>query len=504
MQSICGILHGIQSRAQSNLGFAATTLMLAAMLMPACSENDPFTPPDASEPNPPVYVWNPADFTHVYEVGPNLDYSDPSDVPWESLQPSSLVRIHWRSEPYRAKWVLNSAATAEAPVVVLGIANGNRRPVISGEDAVTRLELSYWNEVRSVIKVGGSNLPSDSIVPSHIYIQGLEIRSARPPYAFTDDNGLAQNYAENAAAIHVEVGEHITIHDCILHDAANGLFAGSQTTDLVISGNHVFNNGMEGSIYQHNSYTECLGILFEYNHYGPLRNGCLGNNLKDRSAGTVIRYNWIESGNRQLDLVETDYDYILADPTYDVTFVYGNILVEPDGAGNSQILHYGGDGGNTNYYRRGILYFYHNSVISTRDGNTTLMRCSTNDVQVDLRNNIFMNSAEGFRFAITSGQGQIELRNNWLPEGWRDTHEPELEGTIAKADNIEGEDPEFEDFTNQDFSLGPGSTCLDSAGALPPGVSDHPVTRQYVRHQRTEAREDEGASDVGAFERQGE
>jgi len=43
-------------------------------------------------------------------------------------------------------------------------------------------------------------------------------------------------------------------------------------------------------------------------------------------------------------------------------------------AGNSQILHYGGDGDDTAIYRQGTLYFYHNTVVSTHSDNTTLMR----------------------------------------------------------------------------------------------------------------------------------
>jgi hypothetical protein len=41
-----------------------------------------------------------------------------------------------------------------------------------------------------------------------------------------------------------------------------------------------------------------------------------------------------------------------AAPEYETTYVYGNILVEPDGAGNRQIVHFGGDSGSTQYYRR--------------------------------------------------------------------------------------------------------------------------------------------------------
>jgi hypothetical protein len=418
------------------------------------------------------------------------------------LEPSSLVRIHYRETPYRTKWVLNTRAEADSPVVVLGVKDSGRRPIISGEDAVTRQELNYWNEVRSVVKIGGSNLPNDSVVPAYIYVQGLDIRSARPPYEFWDDSGNRQTYATNAAAVHVEIGEHITIHDCLLHDAGNGLFSGHTSEDLLISGNHIYDNGNVGSIYHHNSYTESLGIVFEYNHYGPLRSGCLGNNLKDRSAGTVIRYNWIESGNRQLDLVETDYLGLAEDPAYDTTFVYGNILIEPDGAGNSQIMHYGGDG--DGYYRKGHLYFYHNTVVSTRSGNTTLVRMSTNEENATIINNILYGTAGGSRFAITSGRGQILLQNNWLLQDWRLTHESGLDpgASLEAVANLEGSDPGFEDAAAQDFGLSSSAAdCLDRAAGLPAATQAFPVEDQYVRHTAIEARYDDGAPDLGAFER---
>jgi hypothetical protein len=495
-------LHRGRATAATVLTLAASVLLAAPLFLAGCGGRDPAAPPDdLPPPDPPVHTWDPADFTQVYEVGPGKQFADPSSVPWETLAPSALVLIHWRAEPYRAKWVINTAATADAPVVVLGVADAGRRPIISGENATTRLELSYWNDDRSVIKVGGSNLPTDTVVPAHIHIQGLDVVAARPPYGFTDDGGAAQTYRDNAAAIHVEIGEHITIHDCLLHDAGNGLFAGSQTADLVVSGNHIFDNGIDGSIYHHNSYTECQGITFERNHYGPLRAGCLGNNLKDRSSGTVIRYNWIESGNRQLDLVETDYDHIRDDPGYAVTFVYGNILIEPDGAGNSQIAHYGGDGGETAYYRRGTLYFYHNTVVSTRGGNTTLLRCSTNDVTVDARDNIVFATAGGPYLAITSGQGQITLRDNWLPAGWRATHEASLDGTITDAGNPEGADPGFADLAGQDYRPAAGSPCVDAAGAMAGGAAGHPVNLQYVIHQGSEPRPADQALDIGALER---
>jgi len=152
-----------------------------------------------------------------------------------------------------------------------------------------------------------ANVPADT-TPKHIVIDGLEIQSARPPYSFTAANGTSTAYPNNAASIYVEKGENITIRNCVLHDSGNGLFTAYLSRDVLVEGNYIHSNGNEDSLYEHNSYTAATGITFQYNRYGPLRPGCLGNNLKDRSAGLVVRNNWIEGGNRQLDLVDGEDD----------------------------------------------------------------------------------------------------------------------------------------------------------------------------------------------------
>ena len=101
----------------------------------------------------------------------------------------------------------------------------------------------------------------------------------------------------------------------------------------------------------------------------------------------------------QLDLVDAEDSDVLVDhPSHRQTFVYGNILLEPDGAGNSQILHYGGDSGDQSSYRKGILYFYSNTVFS-RSNNTTLLHASTNDERCDCRNIIINVTSDGSRLA---------------------------------------------------------------------------------------------------------
>jgi hypothetical protein len=442
-------------------------------------------------------------FAHVYDVGPGQPLAEPGEVPWESLAPGTLVRIHYREQPYAAKWVIPTTASAEAPVVVRGISSGGARPVVSGIGAVTRLPLSYWNEGRSVVKIGGSNHNDDPA--AHIAIENLEIRSARPPYTFLDDTGAAQSYTTNAAAVHIEEGEHIAIRNCVLSDSGNGLFVTLLSSHILVEGNFIHGNGIEGSIYEHNSYTEARGIVFQYNRYGPLRAECLGNNLKDRSAGTLIRHNWIEAGNRALDLVESDSAELIADPAYRATHVYGNVLLKEDSASNGQVVHYGGDGGDLSRYRKGTLWFYNNTVVSTRGTadpakKTTLLRLSSNDESAKIFNNIIFLTASGSTLAILDGSGVAELSFNLLPDGWRNCHGI-LSGTLDAHDNVISGDPGFADYPGGDYTLTPASPARDAGTAIPAALlPDHAPQREYVRHQRKRPRPADAAIDMGAFE----
>ncbi len=439
----------------------------------------------------------------VYEVGPGQPLAVIGDAPWATLQPGDEVRIHWRPEPYREKWVIGRSGTAEAPIVVRGIAGpSGARPVISGDGATTPAPLDYTNEQRGVVKIGTSNVPP-SALPAYVVIEGLEIRSAHPDYTFYDDHGALQRYVKNAAAIYVERAAHLVIRDCVLHDSGNGLFVGAfdgQTVDLRIEGNHLFGNGNVGSAFEHNSYTAAIGILYEANRFGPLRPGADGNNLKDRSAGLVVRYNWIEGGNRQLDLVDAeDSGVLVAHPSYRKTFVYGNVLIEPDGAGNSQIVHYGGDSENPAIYRKGVLHFFHNTVVSLRTGNTTLLRLSTDDETADVRNNVLYVAAGGHRLALLSQDGRLALAHNWLKPGWVASHSGSADVTDGGG-NVEGAAPGFATEEAQDFRPLPGSAVLDvgaplAAEALPA----HAVAREYASHLASIPRVDAGGPDLGAY-----
>ncbi|MFN7139899.1 MAG: hypothetical protein ACK4UN_11230, partial [Limisphaerales bacterium] len=235
---------------------------------------------------------------------------------------------------------------------------------------------------------------------------------------------------------------------------------------------------------------------------GPLRAGCPGNNLKDRSAGLVVRYNWIEGGNRQLDLVDAeDSSSLRNSPSYRATHVYGNVLLEPNADGNKQIVHYGGDSGNLVNYRKGTLHFYNNTVVSRRPDQTTLFRLSTNDEFADVRNNIFYVTNSGNSLALSDSVGQFHLAHNWLKPNWRNSFSTFSGSLTNGGSNVQTSAPGFRDEANNDFRLLKTSVCVNAGGALPAALLPaHAITAQYVRHQSSEPRNQDGPLDLGAFE----
>jgi len=442
----------------------------------------------------------------TYEVGPGKVLTAIGAVPWETLAAGDTVLIYAKPnlDPYREKWVIARTGTAALPITVRGIADASGNlPVISGESATTRLQLDYTNESRGLIKIGTSN-NAGSALPAFIVIENLDLTSARMPYTFTDDAGVAAAYVDNAAAIYIERGQNITIRNCRIHDSGNGLFVGiynGETQNILVDGNYIYDNGNVGSNFEHNNYTAAIGITFQYNHFGPLRAGCPGKNLKDRSIGTVVRYNWIESGNRQLDLVDIeDAPALNSDPRYRETFVYGNVLIEPE-SGNSQICHYGGDGADTNIYRKGTLHFFNNTVVSTRTTNTTLLRLSTNDETADVRNNLLYVTQTGNRFAILDNTGTANLSCNWMKTGFVKSHSNALAVVNTINPNVLGTDPAFVDLNGQNFQLLEISACRNAAGSLNAAAqASHVPVREYVKHQLGRDRPADVAPDIGAFE----
>lgn len=440
----------------------------------------------------------------TYQVGPTQTLTNLNKVPWESLNAGDTVLIDYSPTPYNQKWVICRRGTATAPITVRGVAGPNGElPIISGSNATTRATLNYWGGNRSLIKIGGASVPADAM-PRYISIENLEICNARPPFTYTNLDATAGAYQNMAAGIWIEKGENITISNCVVHDCGNGIFVSSGTavsTNVVVEGCYIYGNGNTNSIYEHNVYTEALGMTFQYNRFGPLRAGCPGNNLKDRSAGLVVRNNWIEGGNRELDLVDAeDSTALQGSPLYHQTYVYGNVLVEPAGDGNNQIVHYGGDSGNASAYRKGTLYFYNNTVISKRTDNATMFRLDTNDEHCDARNNVFYPLVATSGLTLTDAAGVLNATNNWIRTKYN-VSSSALAGAVNLGGTVLGASPGFVNEAGGDYHLATNSACRNAGTMLNSAVlPDNNVTNEYVVDRKFQARWNDGRFDIGAFE----
>lgn len=472
----------------------------------------------------------------VYEVGPGMAFTSIGDVPWHELAAGDTVQIHGRATPYHEMILITGSGTVDAPIRIVGVPGPNgEAPIIDGRNAVLGPNLDYaysGTATRGLLTISASSQDPWGYKPSYIEISGLTLRNARVGNSFTRPGGVVSQFATNAAGLFVERGENITIRDCVIENNSNGLFVASggseelQSRDILVQSNTIHGNGNVGSDRQHNVYTEAIGITFEDNHLGPLLPGSGGINLKDRSAGLVIRNNWIEGGALLLDLVDPEESWVLttADPGYKQTFVYGNILVNKSGPGNAgNLIHYGGDTGDTKDYRKETLYFYHNTVMieGVRSGPdarwfTDIFRFDTNQQVADVRNNIFYcglppdappsTEVTGFGLFDDMG-GTANFGVNWISPGWhtwRNDNAPvgsQITGTGNFITNSEN-DPGFADLAGLDFHLLSTSESIDQAGVLAnAALGAHEVIRQYLVHlDHTDRTIIGSAADLGAFE----
>lgn len=428
----------------------------------------------------------------TYEVGPGAPLPALADVPWARLTPGDSVLVRWRAEPYRERVLLNARGRPDAPIRLQGVPGPNGAlPVIDGQDATIAPGIAGLESGRSIVQVGVGD-PEPDERPAHLEIVGLEIRGGRSTHQFRDAAGASHPYSSFAAALYVKRATHLTVRQCRLLDSGNGLLVASSdrsaSSHILIEGCEIAGNGNPGSTQEHNSYTAAQGMEFRGNYLGPLLPGARGNNLKDRSSGLIVTHNWIEGGNRQLDLVNgEDSRHIRRDPAYHEAHVYNNVLLELGNDGNPQVVHYGGDTGAAADYRGGTLHFWHNTVVSWRTDGTVLFKLSTDAERVDLRNNLFHRGAATGRLSLVDEAGDVDAGVNWISAGWKPRMAGDQPARWHTGTLHIGADPGFSKDPRASLTLAPGSPCLQAAAPLPPEAlarfapaSFHPKVRERV------------------------
>lgn len=463
----------------------------------------------------------------TYDIGPGRPRSRLADLDWSRLGPGDTVNIHFKPGGYRELVQISTRGTPAAWITVNGVPDPatGELPFIDGRGAV--LAPQFRNHYGPVdgsggIVVGARPGFAHGYKPGYVAIRGLDVRNCHSSSTFTDAAGMSRPYGHVGAGIYLERCDHVTIAGCAIHDNGEGIFGAGQSdfdrvmTHITIDSNRIWGNGNVGSDREHNTYIEAVDVVYQFNRYGPLRPGALGAGLKDRSAGTVIRFNWIEGGAHQLQIPEAQNqaDLAITLPRYRRTVVEGNTLVAPPGNGAS-LIWFGGDQGLATWYRKGVLTVAHNTLVARSDKSQVwkqiAIEAASGGEALDIRNNILAAipaTPGGTRpeFGLVGGDNRVSFGRNWVTPGWVMTTAGDFtfRGSASGTANLVGgpsNDPGFVDVVAGDYRLRAGSACIDVAGRLPESLADLPVTREFRPPVGGVARPVNGrAADLGSFE----
>lgn len=462
----------------------------------------------------------------TYHVGPGQTFPDLQDVPWLSLEAGDVVNIHYRDTPYPGRIVLRALGAPGAPVVIHGVSNPQcLRPTITGEEAPLVRDASKARILNGATAGLGTVFISSPYGapatqrPRYITLQGLKITGARSSNRYINDTQERVPFTKGAAGVYAAVVDHLLVENCEITGNDNGIFVNTRedqeamtSRQITLRNNQIHLNGVSGSFFEHNLYIQAAGVLYEGNYIGQLIAGATGSSLKDRSSGTVIRYNHIVAAARAIDLVETDggSQTVAKEPNYHQAWVYGNLIVSDmnnPGRSSSLLIHWGGDL-NEDTYRKGTLYFYNNTVVlvGNKDeaGVFYVFDMPTDQQRVDVRQNIFWRVGNA-PLALGYKHGRIELQApNWISQGWLPGQRSGSVVVKTLAPPVEGDAPGLNP------QLSPQATsAVVRRGAptvltgMPSGPSDagQPPRFEYAPIGQMTARPSHGQTmDLGAFE----
>lgn len=406
----------------------------------------------------------------VYEVGPGKEFEGINKVPLYALEPGDIVKIYYRQEPYREKFILRRSGTKESPIVIIGIPEGDKLPIIDGGLSNQFQEEQLFEPGRWLIKVGDGT-PGD-----YIQIKNLELHNANNSQAFVM-GGQTRAFDDNAAGVFVRFGRHVLISGCVIHSCGNGIQTsyGPKVSHVTLNGCRIYDNGNHLNLksdQEHNVYLCGTNSIIQGCRFGDTHAD--GNNIKDRGVNTNIRYNWIEGGkNRQLDLV--DYiGYARAD-----AYVYGNVIMQRHDLSNNNMIHWGGDSGHS---RSGTLYLFNNTILAKVEG-TRFIVVRYPDCSVGIKNNVFMGSG-----TLWNGNGVLYGSNNWF------SLRINLPSHLSLG--LRGVDPGFSMKATTPYMPRAGSGLINN------GTTQVPMKVEFMPTPHTGGfrRPNDGRMDIGAFE----
>lgn len=238
----------------------------------------------------------------VWHVGPNRDYTRPSQVASLVDHGDTVYIDPGIYDNDACKWNKNR-------LKLIGIVGDNGRPVLR-YDGYLPNDKGIW-----VFDNPGSS--------DDVYIANLIFDGARVP----------DNKGKNGAGIRFQAN-NMTVENCLFRNCQTGILEGHaavKTSNVIIRGCEFFDNGYSG--YEHHVYinasTDTLIIENCYLHHP--RNE--GNSIKTRAQNAYILYNYIDeedgNGSYEINIAQGGNNIIM-----------GNVIVQGTSGGNHAIVGY--------------------------------------------------------------------------------------------------------------------------------------------------------------------
>jgi hypothetical protein len=468
----------------------------------------------------------------VYDIGPGEPYTTIGSFPWASLLPGDTVQIHYAT--YNEIVGITSRGTATQPIRIVGIPNSSGAlPIITGVSGVTQgaclnPQFAHGTSERGLFWIAPSGTSPYGYKPGYIEVSNLVIEDAQYPNGtinFAGSSPSTGTFLIDAAGVYIVSSENVVFTNVTITGNPNGFFINSsdpnddggsesfETNNVTLQYSYIYGNGVIGSEEEHNQYTEGNNILSQFNYYGLLAAGAKGINLKDRSAGLVVRYNWFESASHIIDMVDPQGSVNVAEqePSWENAFIYGNVF---HNTFTATLIHYAGDQGIAENDRTGTAFIYDNTFVThanktgtnenfqyeLTEPEDTDLATQTGNQSVDMRNNIFYTEAAtpGDAPSIldieSSSNGTcssyVHLGINYLgvtSSSWEDGDNI-AKGACPTMVTGEGnlfldatDNPSFTDDSDEVYTLNSDSNAVGKGTSiLPAAVTSNPAGQNYT------------------------
>jgi hypothetical protein len=220
------------------------------------------------------------------------------------------------------------------------------------------------------------------------------VRFTGSHYRFEGFELTAEGKPVGARGIY-NVGDDVTVRDCVVHDCPfNGVASSDSAGSLTLSSVEVYRCGAGDRMHQ--IYVGSSNSLFPKAVFRMefcfVHDGIGGNNLKSRVTRNELYYNWIEGAFfHELDLIGADPKGQKGAPSLRAdSDVVGNVLLKLAPA-HGDIANLGGDGTGVS---NGRYRFVNNTIVLPAGpaGNGEVFRLKNAIQSLEIHNNVFYRS----------------------------------------------------------------------------------------------------------------